>query len=269
MAEYCLTAEEVLYLAAVTGADTFYGVPDVLSGLSDQELRLRVIGIESGLQEKGYMEEDFDGNKNVRPKLLQIIDLCGKCERFLSFEKEQIGESQYASMYFLRGNGAYRMEYRKEGYVFSETNARLIREEIRRGMPLRETGEEGQKGKDSFLISYENLEKAGRLTKRGSAEKGEELLKEAGAPESMAQSVTDGMLNKADFYALLFMDLRREEEPGYSIQCLQGGMLISVEYETKEDEDYVRFSVMDDVALKKRIDAGFEMISCVEEEAFT
>lgn len=268
MEEYCLTAEEVLYLAAVTGADTFYGVPDVLSGLSDQELKLRVMGIESGLQNKGYMKEDFDGNRNVEPTLLQIIDLCGKCERFLSFEKEQIGEPQYGGMYFLRGNEACRMECRKEGYVFSGTNARLIREEVRRGIPLREAGKEGRKGNDSFLISYENLEKASRLTKRGSSEKGVELLKEAGASDPMAQTVTDGMLNKADFYALLFMDLRWEEAPNSSIQCLQGGMLVSVEYEMKEDEDYVRFSVTDSAELQKRVDAGFELIGGVEEEAF-
>lgn len=266
MTDYCLTAEEVLYLAAMAGADTFYGVPDMLSGLSDQELKWKVIEMENGLCKKGYLEEDFDGNKNIMPELVQIIDFCGRCERLLCFEKERIGEPQQAFVYFIKENSAYEMKYQKGQYFFSKTDFQRIRKEIKEEMTVRKIEKVLQNG---FSVSFETLEKASRLIRRGAAEKGAELLKEAGAAETMAQVAVNGILSKAAYYALLFMDLRREETSGYSIQCLQGDMLISIEYEMKDDEDYARFSVVDDMELKKRVEVGLEMIDCLEEEAFT
>lgn len=265
MAEYGLTPEEVLYLAAVTGADTFYGVPDMLSGLSDQELKLKVVEIESGLNERGYLEEDFDGNKSITPELIGIIDLCGKCERFLCFERERIGEPQHSRIYFLKENNAYKMEYQGGRYVFSETDFPGIRKEIKQEMPLRETE---KKKEGAFTLPYEMLEKASTLIKRGSVRKGEDLMEEEGAPAYMSQVVSGGILSKADFYSLLFMDLRREEDPGCSIQCLQGDMLIAVDYEIKDDEGYVQFSIVDREELLKKVEIGFEMIDCTQEEAF-
>ena len=265
MAEYSLTPEEVLYLAAVTGADTFYGVPDMLSGLSDQELKLKVVEIESSLSKRGYLNEDFNGNKSIAQELIGIIELCGKCERFLCFEKEQIGEPQNSRIYFLKENRAYKMEYQKEQYVFSQTDFSGIRKEVKQEMPLRKTE---KKREGSFTLSYEMLEKASTLIKRGSVRKGEDLMEVEGAPAYMSQIVAGGILSKADFYSLLFMDLRREEDPGCSIQCLQGDMLIAMDYEIKNDEGYVRFSIVDEAELRKKVEIGFEMIDCTEEESF-
>ena len=265
MTNYSLTPEEVLYLAAVTGADTFYGVPDMLSGLSDQELKLKVVEIESRLIERGYLEEDFDGNKSIREELIGIIDLCGKCERFLCFEKEQIGEPQHSCIYFLKENRAYKMECETGQYIFSKIGFSGIRKEIRQAMPLRVTE---KKKEGSFTLSYEMLEKASTLIKRGSARKGEDLMEVEGAPAYMSKVIASGILSKADFYSLLFMDLRREEDPGCSIQCLQGDMLIAMDYEIKDDEGYVQFSIVDEAELREKVENGFEMIGCTEEESF-
>lgn len=265
MANYSLTPEEVLYLAAVTGADTFYGVSDQLSGLSDQELKLKVVEIEGGLVKRGYLQEDFDGNKSISPELIGIIGLCGKCDRFLCFEKEQIGEPQHSCIYFLKENRACKMECEKEEYVFSETDFSSIRKEIGRAMPLRMTE---RKKEGTFTLSFEMLEKASTLIRRGSARKGEELMEEEGAPAYMSKVISNGILSKADFYSLLFMDLRREEELGRSIQCLQGDMLISMDYEIKDDEGYVQFSIVDKEELWEKVKNGLAMIDCMEEEGF-
>ncbi len=264
MTEYCLTAEELLYLAAAAGAETFYGVPDVLSELDDQELRLKVMEIEESLGKKGYLEEDFDGNKNVAQKLLNLIESCGNCEKFLCFEYERVGEMQHSCLYFWKDGASYKMDCEKEEYVLSEIGDAQIRKEIKGAMTIREIG-----GKDSeeFLISNEALEKVGTLIRRGSVEKGEELLREAGATEWMAHMISGGILTQVDFFALLFMDMGGEEEYSYSIQCLQGEKLILMEYEMVEDDDFVRFSVTDDAELKRRMAEGFEKIGCAQEDA--
>lgn len=262
MAEYCLTAEEVLYLAALSGAETFYGVPDVLSELSDQELKLKVMEIEESLGKKGYLEEDFDGNKNVAAKLVRFIEGCGNCEKFLCFEKERVGETQQSFIYFWKERAAYKMACNEGQYTFSEIGNAQIRKEIICAMPIRETKEVLA---DVFAISQKRLEKAGILIRRGDVEKGEELLKEAGAAEWMSHLIADGIRTKADFYALLFMDMGNEDAASYSIKCLQGERLILMEHEMIEDEDYVRFSAVEDVELKRRMAAVFKKIGCGEE----
>ena len=45
-------------------------------------------------------------------------------------------------------------------------------------------------------------------------------------------------------------------------------MLIAVDYEIKDDEGYVQFSIVDREDLLKKVEIGFEMIDCTQEEAF-
>ena len=262
MAEYCLTAEEVLYLAAVAGADMFYGVPDTLSGLSDQELKLTVVEMEESLGQKGYLQEDFDGNRNVLPKLAKMIEHCGNCERFVCFEKAQIGEPQYSCMYFMSGLETYKMECGQTQYTLSEVERSAVRKEIEEGVTVKETVQEAG---DVFFVSREELEKAAVLARRGSADKGVELLRNAGAPDLTAQAVVNGILNKSDFYALLFMDLGNEADPGYSVQFLSGEALIVMEYDTEEDADRIKCSAIDGMELKGRLKAGLEKTGCIGE----
>lgn len=259
MAEYCLAAEEVLYLAAAAGADMFYGIPDTLSGLSDQELKLKVIEMEEALLRKGYLEEDFDGNRSVLPELMKMIEHCGNCERFLCFEKAQIGKSPYACMYFLSGRQACKMECGK-WHILSEIDIQAIRKEIEQGIAVKKAD---KKEGGVFYISPEELEKAAVLARRGSAEKGMEVLQNAGASDFISQAVINGILNKADFYALLFMDLRKETDLGYSVQFLSGEALTVMEYDTQEDKDFIKFSVIHDTELKERLKAGFEKLGCI------
>lgn len=259
MAEYCLTAEEVLYLAAVAGADMFYGVPDTLSGLSDQELKLKVVEVEDSLGKKGYLNEDFDGNKSVPPGLMKLIERCGNSERFICFEKSRLGEPDYACMYFMSGQEAWKMESGSQ-YVFSETLFANIPKEIGQGIELKEAE---RKAGDCFCISMDEMEKTANLARRGSADKGAELLGNAGASEFAAKAVINGILGKTDYYALLFMELENEFEPGYSVQFLSGETLVAMECVIQEDEDFIKFSMIDNAELEKRLRAGFEKVGCV------
>lgn len=155
------------------------------------------------------------------------------------------------------------MRYDKEGYYFSEITCKDIREEIEQGLSLETVSKNKE---ENFSVRYEVLEKAGILARRGSAKKGEELLREAGASDYIAREIVNGILNKADFYALLFMDFQNEMEPGYSVQYLAGAGLTLMEYEIKEDEDYITFLVVDEAQLQDRLQIGFDKIDCQEEQ---
>lgn len=266
MAEYSLTADEVLYLAAVAGADMFCGVPDTLSGLSDQELKLKVVEMEDSLVQKGYLQEDFDGNRNVLPELLKMIEHCGNYERFVCFEKLQVGEPQYFCMYFVSGQETCKLESSREQYTLSAVERPAVRTEIRQGIAVRESVQEAG---DAFCIIQDELEKAAVLVRRGSSEKGMELLMDAGASQSIAQAVVNGIQNRSDFFALLFMNLENEMDPDYSVQFLSGGSLVVMEYDVDGDENRIRCRTVSETELWNMLDAGFEKLGCIwEKEQF-
>lgn len=256
MSEYVLTADEVLYLAASTGADSFYGVPDRLTGLSDQELKMRLIQIEDALGRKGYLKTDFDGNSRADVDLLQLIDVCADYDSLLCLEAEVPGEPQKGALYFIREGEAAAMTRRDEEYVFEDILRQNIPERILSGILWRET-EPG--GETEFHISQRELTKASKLAERGAADKSKELLVKAGANEAVADTILSGMQRQADFYSLFFLNSYKEEQ-GVSVQFLQGKILAAMQHDMENDEDYIRFRCSGREELEDLIAKGFEKL---------
>lgn len=264
MSEYVLTADEVLYLAASNGADSFYGVRDNLTGLSEQDLRLKVLEMEDSLSRKGYMQSDFDGNSYVDEELGKMIGSCGDCDGMVCFEWEILGEPQGGYLYFIKDSHVYEMIPRQEKYVFHEISMETLKDAVQKGIQWKEVsdGEESR-----FSIKQKELEKAAKLAGRGAEDKAKELLMEAGAGEDAADTIVAGMQNKADFYSVFFVNNRMEEDPALSVQFLQGKQMIAMAYEDQNDEDYVLFYTSGWKEQKALLGKGFEKISAVMEKA--
>lgn len=256
MSEYVLTADEVLYLAASMGADSFYGIPDRLTGLSDQELKMKLMEIEDSLGRRGYLKTDFDGNSQVDEQLLQLIDVCADYDSLLCLEAEVQGEFQKGSLYFIREGEAAAMIRKEEEYVFEELLRQNIPERVLSNILWRETaiGEE----KD-FHISQRELMKASRLAERGAADKSKELLVRAGASEAMADTILSGIQHQIDFYSLFFLNSYKEEQ-GLSVQFLQGKILVAMQYDMENDEDYIRFCCSSRKEQERLITEGLEKL---------
>lgn len=263
MSEYVLTADEVLYLAASKGADSFYGVRDNLTGLSEQDLRVKVLEMEDSLNRKGYMQSDFDGNSFVDEELGKMIGGCGDCDGMVCFEWEILGEPQEGCLYFIKDKHIYEMMPRQEKYVFREISWEALTEAVQKGIRWKEVNE-GEENR--FSIKQKELEKAAKLAGRGAEDKAKELMAEAGAGEETADTIVAGMQNKADFYSVFFVNNRMEEDPALSVQFLQGKKLIAMAYEEQNDEDYVSFYTSSQDKQKALLAKGFEKISALMEK---
>ncbi len=265
MAEYVLTADEVLYLAASSGADSFYGVRDGLAGLSEQDLKMKVLEMQDSLNQKGYRQTDFDGNSHMDDALIQMIGGCGDSDGMVCFEWEIPGEHQGGSLYFIKDKHIYEMTPREGIYVFKEIPQACLSDAIQKGIYWREvrSGEE-----PSFTIKQKELEKASRLAGRGAADQAKALLMEVGAGEYTADTIVAGMQHKIEFYSLLFVNNRMEEEPCQSVQFLQGKLLVAMQYNEQNNEDGVFFYVSNRKEQEALIVKGFEKLALpVLEEA--
>lgn len=254
---YELTADEILYLSASLGMDTFYGVPDGLSGLSWQMLQLRIMELQDSLRGKDYMQPDFDGNNQTDSQLLEMLSVCGDGDGFICFESNIAGGAQTGYFYFVKGRQAYKMTPQGEQYLFEPIRPDRIKEKILNEVIWKETLSTQE---HSFSILQKNLEKAAKLTERDAADQAGELLKEAGAGPAVTQVVLDGIGRQADFYSLYFYNAQEEGIPGLSVQFLQGKILTRMEYDTMEDEDSVTFCPTDRGELETLLRQGLDML---------
>ena len=254
---YELTADEILYLSVGLGMDTFYGVPDGLSGLSWQMLQLRIMELQDSLCRKEYMQPDFDGNNQTDSELLEMLSVCGDGDGFICFESSMKGGAQTGYFYFVKGRRAYKMTPQGEQYLFAPVLPEEIKEKILNEIVWKETLSTQE---HSFSILQKNLEKAAKLTGRDAGEQAGGLLKEAGAGPTITQAILDGISRQADFYSLFFYSAHAQETPGLSVQFLQGKILTRMEYDTIGDEDSVTFCPTDRGALETLLRQGLDML---------
>ncbi len=254
---YTLTADEILYLAASLGIDTFYGVPDSLSSLSWQMLQLRIMELEDSLCQKKYMQPDFDGNNQIDQSLLQMLSVCGDGDGFICFESSLAGGIQTGYFYFIKDSQAYKMTPQERQYLFEPVIPSGIRNQICSDIIWKETTSAPE---PPFSILQKDLEKAAKLAKRSAAEQARELLHEAGAGPAITTAIVDGMCRQADFYSLYFYHSQTQETPGLSIQFLQGKTLALMEYDTIKDEDSVTLRAANRGELEALLRQGLDLL---------
>ncbi|MDD4729783.1 MAG: hypothetical protein PHN55_13680, partial [Dysgonamonadaceae bacterium] len=87
MSKIELNAREILYLSALAGATEFIGIPDGFYGMDELEIKQEILKIQSELERRGYAQADFDGNFNPNAEVMQVIQICAMCEKYISVDK--------------------------------------------------------------------------------------------------------------------------------------------------------------------------------------
>lgn len=82
-----LTIHELLYLSALAGANDFVGIPDGFYGMSDLEIRKKLLDVHESLERKGYAQTDFDGSFVVSETLEKIVAVCALCDKYIIVDR--------------------------------------------------------------------------------------------------------------------------------------------------------------------------------------
>lgn len=82
-AGYVLTQKELVFLAALTGAEEMYGIEDNSFQMSDKEISEEWDKAKDQLETKKYIEVDFDNSVTVDNDLYSLIVACCKPNVFL------------------------------------------------------------------------------------------------------------------------------------------------------------------------------------------
>ena len=266
MKEYVLSKEEFLYLGALAGAELLYGVENSLSGLSEAELKLRIAKLEENLLEKGYLKEDFDGNKEIQQEILVFMEICAHPTGVLIVEKETVEEGHTTTFYHFEEEmeQVVKVECRKDNF-----HCIMISQEETWGILQcvvnwkRANGENAQRDsqKEEFQLSQKELRKATQMVKAGGCTKAAEIFRDAGASDSMIEKILQGLQHQADYYSFLFLDEMDETQEAQSVSFLLGeDFIIGMQPQVVDDIDYVEFYTTDSGALEELLRDGYSNI---------
>ena len=76
MESFKITAKEFLLLCTATDTDEVYGVDDAYENLTEDNVEKEVRNAQKSLEEKNYIQSDFDGNSEIRDDLMELISCC-------------------------------------------------------------------------------------------------------------------------------------------------------------------------------------------------
>ena len=104
MSNYLLTANAFVYAAAVAGAGSITGIPNVYGGMTDAERRQAVTAAKDELQSAGLISMDFDGNETVDEKLLEAVKLCSWSRQITGYDLKIHGQ-RFTYTWYLNMDG--------------------------------------------------------------------------------------------------------------------------------------------------------------------
>ena len=263
MSEFQLNSRELLFLAALTGAEQLYGIPDGFFGMDDSETAREIYNLRDRLEKKGLANTDFNGNFIPDAGLISLIESCSGCERFISFEKTGKKTEPVRMMFYLNGQTAVKIEQVFEdfslGSVEQSDIKRMILEKIDRKDSEQKSSMESVSISNDALnrikgFAYDGFNgKAGKLA--------EKELQNLGCSKSLSALIYSGLAGESAYLSVTAVDFEREDDGVFGIMALNSkdGSLELLPVYVGQD-DGVRFSGISQSVFEAKINGALSSV---------
>lgn len=257
-----LTASQILYLAALCGADDFYGVPDGFYGMDNVEIAIEVNSIKMDLTVKGYSEMDFNGEFKVNPEILSGISKCADFDIYISLDRN-INNINSFLRFYIKGSEIYKLVKNQNEYVIDQINGIVLKQEVSDFMSWNRENEELIKGIDLEKTLLKKVKTMSEL------EKPEKLLIEAGCDGVTAKLIYNGMQGNGGYYSFTVLDRLSDTNKVKSLIFLYGKEgALQLQPVFQESKEWVRFIPISYERAVSKLEALFKNIACEPEECF-
>ncbi len=209
MNECVLNAKEIMCIAANLGATELYGIPDGFNGVSKASLSKEVMKVQSSLESKGYLTEDFDGNSSLEDRVVALVAVCAGCEKFIAIDKQVKKQEQEGILFYVKGTDVVKAIKKGEEYALEKFDASYLSEEIKKILEWKQSTDNDL---IECIIPNKVLEKAKILKKRNADDAGKEELVNNGVKGNVATVILNGLNGEETFYSFTFADLKAESD---------------------------------------------------------
>lgn len=257
MNEIQINAQELLYLSSQFGATEFFGIADPFMEMSSEEIRDAIAKAQISLDEKGFVQMDFDGSLRVM-EAADIVKVCALCDAYLSAEFLVGGKTSRQILYFLG---------REMVLLLPDGDSLLLRrceldgamESMSAAMAASAVHGAIEPGL-SETIPFDVLAASQKALCAGEREKAEALLLPHCGDARLRRILLEGFGQTADFYNLLLTNFKANIVSG--IICLSAPSgLIGMTTSKTEESSWTVFTLSPE-ELEKRIQAQIQ--SCLE-----
>lgn len=209
MNECVLNAKEIMCIAANLGATELYGIPDGFNGVTKASLSKEVMKVQSSLESKGYLTEDFDGNSSLDDKIVALVSVCAGCEKFIAIDKQIKKQEQEGILFYVKDTEVVKATKNGEEYKLEKFDASYLSEEIKKILEWKQSADVEP---TDCIIPNKVLEKAKTLKKRNADDAGKEELVSNGVGGNVATVILNGLNGEETFYSFTFADLKAETD---------------------------------------------------------
>jgi len=187
MLENSLTVWELNCLAILGGRNGLTGIPDVFSGLSEEEADIRFRETVDGLLEKKYLQMDMEGAVRIGADGMELLRFCCHADRCLMLEREAPEEVGSLWVFWRLGEQCLMAEVQGENYVFSTCDPALVR-----AFASWNAASAGELSAETQTIPMLFLKKAARAHLAGRPEEANRILRQNGADDQLTKLLMTG-----------------------------------------------------------------------------
>lgn len=263
MSKIELNAREILYLSALAGATEFIGIPDGFYGMDELEIKQEILKIQSELERRGYAQADFDGNFNPNAEVMQVIQICAMCEKYISVDKISALSNPEKLLFYVCNNRIIKVKAISDIFELTSVNPADINLYILEHINWI-TQDENDAG-NKVVIPQSLLTQVKGSIENVSAKTGPDVLYKAGCNNIQAQIIYNGLSGTSNYYSVIIVDFNSEENDVISIMVINsksGSMeLIPVDTGGKEA---VAFNTIDYEAFKWKLSNALSLIGILD-----
>lgn len=259
MSKIELNAREILYLSALAGATEFIGIPDGFYGMDELEIKQEILKIQSELERRGYAQADFDGNFSPTADVMQVIQICAMCDKYISVDKISAINNPTKLLFYVCNDRIIKVEATSDIFelIFvnpSDVNAYILGQ-------INWITQDEKDGADKVLIPQNLLAHVKGSIEDVSTKEGAEVLYEAGCNNIQAQIIYSGLSGASNYYSVIIVDFNSEENDVMSIMVINSKIgsleIIPVDAGGKEA---VAFDTIDYEAFKRKLSNALSLI---------
>ncbi|OPZ88377.1 MAG: hypothetical protein BWY74_03167 [Firmicutes bacterium ADurb.Bin419] len=240
-AGFVLTQKELLFLAALTGADEMYGVEDVFSQIDDEQVIKEWDIAREQLENKKYLEVEFDNTITMDNELYSLMVACCNPKVFMRVLMIEDESFMHIRNIYINENIAVELDQdrlSKNKWIMTPlVSIEKVAENLKECF-FTETNYEG--GDIGFEVPLPDFEKLNDLVVKGDRSEGIEVLKKNGCSDEAAGDLFDAIKDKDFCVSLLIMLLDYDNMSDVNSYTCYGGSkylwMLDASAIVKEDE---------------------------------
>lgn len=182
MQEWILTPQELLYCAAQTGAQRFFGIDDPFYAMEPEEIRAAIPRLQQSLEQKGVARLGFDDSFALVPQVAALMDICTGCTGYLLLKCTQQQTAHTVRVYWKEDKAVIATDT-QGGIALAETPVQTLAEQLTQLLP--DAGTDGETG-ETIRLTYALLSEVQKKAADDAAA-ARQLLMDQGATEDLAQ----------------------------------------------------------------------------------